>query len=216
MSTSTRQSPRPVGAPGVGDVRSTLLRTVGGMAAVACLAVVLALFIGDGRPRAAFPGLPDPGLLTGWGLPLSATLANLAGAFTVGLLLAAAMFLPSRKGALGSVALRCMVGASIAAGAWVVFVLFEATLHAVGSLRRTRSAGARPDRHHELPDADRAGPGTAGAADRRAAADAGVLDADDLVGRGDRTGRGRRHRAAARRSRATPAPRSVTRSRCRA
>ena len=126
MSTSTRQSPRPVGAPGAGDVRSTLLRTVGGMAAVACLAVVLALFIGDGRPRAAFPGLPDPGLVTGWGLPLSSTLANLAGAFTVGLLLAAAMLLPSRKGALGSVALRCMVGASISAGAWAVFIMFEA------------------------------------------------------------------------------------------
>ena len=126
MSTSTRPSPRPVDAMRVTGAPAILLRTLGGMATVACLSVVMALFIGGGRPQTAFPGLPDPGLLTGWGLPLSTSLANLSGAITVGFLMAAALLLPSRKGVLGSVALRCMVAASIAASLWAVFVLLEA------------------------------------------------------------------------------------------
>jgi cytochrome c oxidase assembly factor CtaG/putative copper export protein len=125
MSTGTRSAPR---APSTNrpPVSRAVARTVGGMALVAGLAVVLALFMGGGRRVPTFPGLPDPGPITGWALPLTTTLATLAGTLTVGLLLVAAMFLPSRKESLGSVALRCVVGATAAAGTWAVFVLLEA------------------------------------------------------------------------------------------
>lgn len=123
--TTTRPSPQVARPSGGASVRGSLLRTLAGMAVVASASLVLALFIGGGRPEPALPGLPDPGAGTGWGLPLTSTLGNLAGALTVGLVLAAAVLLPSRKGALGSVALRCMVGASISAGVWAVLVMLE-------------------------------------------------------------------------------------------
>jgi cytochrome c oxidase assembly factor CtaG/putative copper export protein len=64
--------------------------------AVAALTLVLALVTGGGAPQAAaLPGIPDPGPVTGWGLPLFRLGADLAGVCAVGLALCAALLLPA-------------------------------------------------------------------------------------------------------------------------
>ncbi|MEI7647343.1 MAG: copper resistance protein CopD, partial [Actinomycetes bacterium] len=66
--------------------------------AIVAAAVALALLIGGNAPERAYPGLPDPGLGTGWGYPVVHGLNDLLAVLTVGLLLAAAFLLPHTKG----------------------------------------------------------------------------------------------------------------------
>jgi cytochrome c oxidase assembly factor CtaG/putative copper export protein len=63
--------------------------------AVAAGVLLLALVGGGGAPVAALPRLPDPGPVTGWGLPLLRLLGDLAGVTSVGLALAASLLLPA-------------------------------------------------------------------------------------------------------------------------
>lgn len=63
---------------------------------LAALAVtVLALEFGGGAPHAVPAGIPDPGLLTGWGLPAVKLVADFAAVVTIGFLVAAVFLLPS-------------------------------------------------------------------------------------------------------------------------
>ena len=86
--------------------------------AVCAVTLIVALVAGGAVTAQVIPGLPDAGALTRWGLPLSRTLTNLAGALTVGLLLLAAVLLPSAKGALSDQALGYVRAASWAALVW--------------------------------------------------------------------------------------------------
>ena len=52
--------------------------------AVAGGVLVVALVVGGGAPQAAPPGIPDPGPVTGWGLPLLRLLTDLAAVAAVG------------------------------------------------------------------------------------------------------------------------------------
>ena len=63
--------------------------------AVAAVALVLALVLGGGAPQPTVPGIPDPGPLTGWALPLVRLATDLAAVWAVGLGLAAAFLLPA-------------------------------------------------------------------------------------------------------------------------
>src|SRR3954449_6611299 len=63
--------------------------------AVAAAALVLALVAGGGAPQGTLPGIPDPGPVTGWGLPLVRLAADLAAVCAVGLALTAAFLLPA-------------------------------------------------------------------------------------------------------------------------
>src|SRR3954452_7396402 len=69
--------------------------------AVAAAALVLALLIGGGAPQATLPGIPDPGPVTGWGLPLLRLAADPAAGWAVGpgpaggVALAAGLLLPA-------------------------------------------------------------------------------------------------------------------------
>ena len=77
-----------------------------GLLAVAGVSLVVALFIGNSEPQAAVAGLPDAGPLTGWLLPYATLATNLAGAVTVGLMLAAAALIPSSSDVLSTAAAR--------------------------------------------------------------------------------------------------------------
>ncbi|GGO73413.1 cytochrome c oxidase assembly protein [Nonomuraea cavernae] len=96
--------------------RAARLAVVASAASVAGL--VIAMIVGG----AAFPriiaGLPDAGVITRWGLPLSKLAMDVAGVLTVGLLLTATMLLPNDKGVLGRDALRDVQAASWTAVAW--------------------------------------------------------------------------------------------------
>nr|WP_232524494.1 cytochrome c oxidase assembly protein [Nocardiopsis gilva] len=88
-------------------------------AVAACLiALLLALAAGGAVTAQVIPGLPDPGALTRWGLPLSKITMDLAAALTVGLLLLAVFLFPSAKGMLGEQAQGYVRAASWAALTW--------------------------------------------------------------------------------------------------
>jgi len=98
-------------------------RLVAGAAAsvaamVATLVVVLE--VGGGAPKrlpAELAGA-DPGLFTGWGLPISRLLCDTAGVACVGALLAAAFLFPASGGRPGAAGTRMLRWASVAAWVW--------------------------------------------------------------------------------------------------
>ncbi|MEU8274534.1 cytochrome c oxidase assembly protein [Microbispora bryophytorum] len=92
-------------------------------AAALCAAVgalVIAMVLGGAATPRIIPGLPDEGTLTRWMLPLSKLAMDVSGVLTVGLLAAAAGFLPNDKGLLGKQAQSYVKGASWSALAWAV------------------------------------------------------------------------------------------------
>ena len=88
------------------------------LVAVALAAGVVALLVGGGRPEPAPAGLPDAGPLVGWALPLVKLVVDLAAVATVGLLLAAAVLLPSAKDLLGAAATRAARLAAVTGAVW--------------------------------------------------------------------------------------------------
>jgi len=87
------------------------------IAAGALATMVVALLVGGGAPRPAPPGLPDPGPLTGWGLPVSRLAMDVAAVVTTGALLFA-VFAPARRDRLADRAIRAVRVASGWAWVW--------------------------------------------------------------------------------------------------
>ncbi|MFF5212635.1 cytochrome c oxidase assembly protein [Streptosporangium sp. NPDC000396] len=106
--------PEQAGQAGTG--RTARLALAGAAAAV--VALVIAMIAGGAATPRIIPGLPDQGALTRWGLPLAKLAMEVAGVLTVGVLLAAAVFLPSDKGLLGKPALAYAKAASWLALVW--------------------------------------------------------------------------------------------------
>lgn len=84
---------------------------------VAALAVVLGLLAGGGAPEEVAPGIPDPGAVTGWGLPLMRVLFDLAAVVVIGGLVTT-LLLPRED--FNDRALPALTVAAWAAWAWVV------------------------------------------------------------------------------------------------
>lgn len=103
-------------------VRSLPWLVGAGVAGLVGLLVALTL---GGSAYATLPeGLPDPGPVVGWGLPVTAFLTVAFGVLTIGLLVSAAFLLPSANRSLVSrTGRRDLVAASISAGAWSVSAL---------------------------------------------------------------------------------------------
>lgn len=95
---------------------------------VGVLVMAVLLWTGDGRPAPGPEGLPDPGLGTGWALPVVRVLADLAGILTVGLLLAGAALVPARDGELRGARLRWTRASRWSALAWSLAVAVETVL----------------------------------------------------------------------------------------
>jgi putative copper export protein len=93
-----------------------------GAASVAAglLAMAAALLYGGGGPQPALPGLSDPGRLTPWALPVARVLADGGAVVTVGLLLAAAVLVPSPGERLSGTARWYVRAAGLAAAVWAV------------------------------------------------------------------------------------------------
>ncbi|MEQ7007851.1 cytochrome c oxidase assembly protein [Actinopolymorpha sp. B17G11] len=87
--------------------------------------LLVALGVGGGGPRPAAPGLPDPGALTGWGIPVAKLTMDLAAVGAVGSLLLGVLA-PSRGDDLDPVAARAV--RSAAGWAWVWAVAAAGTL----------------------------------------------------------------------------------------
>ncbi|MFY0408246.1 cytochrome c oxidase assembly protein [Solicola sp. PLA-1-18] len=126
--TETTTRPDRADAPPVA-ASSVLLWAVA--AAAACVGVlVVALTVGGGAPVEAPAGIPDPGRLTGWGLPIVKAATDTAGIVAVGMLLTAVFLLPSAGERLQGLAVRALGIASRAAWVWAAagFCLFWFTI----------------------------------------------------------------------------------------
>jgi cytochrome c oxidase assembly factor CtaG/uncharacterized membrane protein len=110
---------------------SATVRARLGLAAAAGLAIGLiamatALIVAGGDYQPSTPGLPDPGPLVGWGLPILRLLTTLAGALTVGWLLAAAFLDPQGKdGVVSPTGRRDLMRAVTTAAIWAVLALLQ-------------------------------------------------------------------------------------------
>ncbi|GAA4491738.1 cytochrome c oxidase assembly protein [Actinoallomurus oryzae] len=80
--------------------------------------MVVAGLAGGALREQVIPGLSDAGTLTRWGLPVSRFVMEAGGTLTVGVLLGAAVLLPSTRGVLDPHAVRYLRGASWIAAAW--------------------------------------------------------------------------------------------------
>jgi cytochrome c oxidase assembly factor CtaG/putative copper export protein len=114
-----------------------------GVLPLVLVGLVVAAFVAAGltaltgaRPLEAL-GLPDPGALTTYGLPIVRTVSEIAAVLTVGaLLLAAFLVAPERSGYLDVTGYRALRSASYAAGTWTVAALLMVPLTVADSLGR--------------------------------------------------------------------------------
>jgi cytochrome c oxidase assembly factor CtaG/putative copper export protein len=96
------------------------------LAALAVAAVAFGLVVAGGTYQPPLPGLPDPGALVGWGMPVLRTLTNLAAVVTIGWLLAATVLDPSGKdGVVSKSGRRDLVRAAWAAAVWALLALTQ-------------------------------------------------------------------------------------------
>ncbi|XVQ82247.1 cytochrome c oxidase assembly protein [Microbispora siamensis] len=95
------------------------------VAATAFAVLALALWFGGGRPQPAIQGLPAPGALTTWGLPVVRLVHDVCAAATVGALLAAVVLAPASGRALVRVAGDWALGWAASAAVTAVLTLSD-------------------------------------------------------------------------------------------
>ena len=88
----------------------------------------IAMQYGHAAPEAAPDAIAAPGLLTGWGLPVSRVVADVAGFATIGFLLAAAFLLPAPSGGAQGHSATAVRRASQTASILAVAVVVELAL----------------------------------------------------------------------------------------
>lgn len=81
-------------APAPSDERLPSVWPALGGAAAAAVGLMLGLLLGGAAYQTPETGLPDPGPVVGWGLPIATALTVIAGTITLGLLVTAAFLMP--------------------------------------------------------------------------------------------------------------------------
>ena len=115
------------------------------LAALAGAALIAALVLGGGGYQPSPEGLPDPGPLVGWGLPIVKLVVDAAGILTVGFAVAATFLDPQgRKGSLSKVGRADVVRTAVAAAVWCVSSLLLLVLTLADILGITLSEAMNP------------------------------------------------------------------------
>jgi len=97
-----------------------------GAAVLGLLAMAIGLTVAGGSYEPSIPGLPDPGPVVGWGLPILRMLTLLAGALTVGWLIGAAFLDPHGKGGVVSpTGRKDLTRTVVTSGIWAVLALLQ-------------------------------------------------------------------------------------------
>ncbi len=115
-----------------------------GLIALALVALVVLLLATGASPQPMPQGLPDPGPVVGWAIPIARLVSNIFGAFTVGFLLAAVFLLPS-AGELAGLAVQAVRLASHSAWLWLLAILvnYGATVADLYGTAATALSGAK-------------------------------------------------------------------------
>lgn len=97
-----------------------------GAAVLGLIAMAIGLTVAGGSYEPSIPGLPDPGPVVGWGLPVLRMLTLLAGALTVGWLIGAAFLDPHGKGGVVSpTGRKDLTRTVVTSGIWAVLALLQ-------------------------------------------------------------------------------------------
>lgn len=136
MTASTTSRPPAAASTGSGadaqNVRSVV--TIGVALAAVVVSAITAL---TGGALAAELGLPDPGLLIEYGLPIARTVAQICAVLTVGsLFLAAVLVPPQASGYLDAAGYRALRAAVLSAGGWAAAAVLMVPLSVAEALGR--------------------------------------------------------------------------------
>ncbi len=116
-----------------------------GLVAVAIVALAFGMVLAGGSYQPALPGLPDSGVLVGWGTPILRTLTDIAGLVTIGWLLAATVLDPSGKdGVVSRVGRADLTRATWFAALWAVLALVQMLFQLAYVLGETLSEASTP------------------------------------------------------------------------
>jgi len=117
-----------------------------GLAILAVLATTAAMVAAGGAYEPSTPGLPDPGAIIGWGLPISRVLTDLAAAVTAAWLIGAAFLDPAgRTGTVSSLGRADIMRAVVSAAVWAVLALIQMVLTVGNVLGVPLSEAVRPE-----------------------------------------------------------------------
>ncbi|TIC86780.1 copper resistance protein CopD [Nocardioides sp. GY 10113] len=127
MSAPAPQRPATTGErPGPADRRRPVLAAAAVLAGLAAL--VTLLLVGGGAPREPIPGLPDPGRLTGWGLPIVRLLTDLLAVGLVAGLMVAPLTMRRPADEMSGRALRATGSVRWLAAGWALAALAQLVL----------------------------------------------------------------------------------------
>jgi cytochrome c oxidase assembly factor CtaG len=128
------------------DVLTRTRLVSGALIVLAVSSLAVALVVAGGAYVESPPGIPDPGPLIGWGLPLLKILTLISGIVVVGWLLSAAIVGPAGKGGvLSHSGRRDVLRAAVAAGVWAVLALLQLVLTLASVLALPLSETISPD-----------------------------------------------------------------------
>jgi cytochrome c oxidase assembly factor CtaG/putative copper export protein len=110
------------------DLRAQRARVAILAVLLAACALVIAMIAGGAAPASTPAGLPEPGPLTEWGLPLSRLIADLAAIATVGLLLVPTLLVPARGPELRGASIDLVSATRWSALLWAAAVVVQTLL----------------------------------------------------------------------------------------
>ncbi|MEO6473238.1 MAG: cytochrome c oxidase assembly protein [Aeromicrobium sp.] len=84
----------------------------------ALMILFAALELGGGAPQAVPAGIPDPGFVTGWGLPVIKLITDIAAMATIGFLVAAVFLIPSAESVVQGLSVSAVRIAARSAAVW--------------------------------------------------------------------------------------------------
>ncbi|WP_308220359.1 bifunctional copper resistance protein CopD/cytochrome c oxidase assembly protein [Pimelobacter simplex] len=114
-------------APAVRERRS-LAAPLGAAVVLAAAVAFVILVAGGGAPQEPIPGLPDPGRLTGWGLPALRLVSDGLAIAVVAGLLVAPLTMRRPENELGGTALRALLPVRWLAAGWCLVALVQVVL----------------------------------------------------------------------------------------
>jgi len=123
------------------------MRLIGlGLVVLALSSLAVSLVIADGAYAEPAPGIPDPGVLVGWGTPILRLLTTIAGIATIGWLLAAAIIDPAGKqGVLSPAGRRDVIRAAWSAAIWAVLAIAQLVFTLASALALPLTSAASAD-----------------------------------------------------------------------
>ena len=142
MTTTTENAAREAAPPRPARIGPWVL----GLVAIGVASASIAMAAAGGAYEPPTQGLPDPGPMVGWGLPISRILTDIAAAFTAAWLIGAAFLNPAgRDGVVSRLGRNDVMRASVSGVVWAVLALVQMVLTLANVLGIPLTEAIRPE-----------------------------------------------------------------------